>query len=115
MSPAPATLLFTDLANSAELLQHPGDERGQGILRAHFLLLKRVVTPHGGSDTRWLGDGLLSVFVSTAAAVRCAAALQQGARGLVAGEHLAVRVGLHAGELPGDESDYFGTAVAVAR
>ena len=93
MTTAPVTLLFTDLVNSAELLQQVDDERARGILRAHHKLLKHAVAAHGAQEVRWLGDGLVTVFVSTADAVRCAIALQQAARRRVAGERLSVRVG----------------------
>ena len=39
----PVALLFTDLVNSTELLQQPGDERAQRSLRAHHRLLKKAV------------------------------------------------------------------------
>ena len=112
---SPVTLLFTDLANSAPLLQQPGDPRAQRLLRAHHKLLKNAVAAHGGQDARWLGDGLLAVFMSTADAMRCAVALQQAARRRAAGERLSIRVGLHVAEALRDETDYFGTPVLIAR
>jgi class 3 adenylate cyclase/tetratricopeptide (TPR) repeat protein len=115
MTATPVTLLFTDLVNSTELLQRVGDEQAQRIFRAHHVLLEQAVAAHGGTEVKWLGDGLMSVFGSAADAVRCAVALQQTARGRVAGERLAIRVGLHVGEVPRDESDYFGALVVVAR
>jgi class 3 adenylate cyclase len=111
----PVTVLFTDLVNSAELLQRGDDERAQRILRAHHTLLKHAVAAHGAQEVKWLGDGFVSVFVSTADAVRCAIALQQAARRRAAGERLSVRVGLHVAETLRDETDYFGTPVAIAR
>src|SRR5262252_6006533 len=83
MSTAPITLLFTDLVGSTELLQRAGDEQTQRILRAHHLALQRAVATHAGSEVKWLGDGLMSVFASPADAVRCAVAMQQVARGRV--------------------------------
>ena len=52
------TVLFTDLVNSAELLQQADDERAQRILRAHHKLLKHAVAAHGarrcgGSGMGW--------------------------------------------------------------
>jgi len=64
---------------------------------------------------KWLGDGLMTVFASAADAVRGAVAMQQAARRRAAGERLALRVGLHAGEALGEETDYFGTPVVIAR
>ena len=113
MSTAPVTLLFTDLVNSTELLERAGDEHTQRILRTHHLALQQAVAIHGGSEVKWLGDGLMSVFASPADAVRCAVAMQQAARRRVAGEQLAIRVGLSVGESLREEADYFGTSVVV--
>ena len=115
MSSAPVTLLFTDLANASEVLQRAGDEPAQRLIRAHHALLERAAAAHGGSAAKWLGDGLMSTFASVSDALRCAAALQHAARGRVAGERLALRVGLHVGEAPRTEAEYFGTPVVIAR
>src|SRR5262249_39382621 len=48
-------------------------------------------------------------------AVRGAVTMQQAARRRAAGERLALRVGLHAGEALREETDYFGTPVVIAR
>src|SRR5215469_5604950 len=109
------TLLFTDLVNSTELLGRAGDEHAQRIFRAHHKLLSDAVAGHGGHEVKWLGDGLMVAFSSAADAVRCAIAMQQGAQRPVAGARLGLRVGLHVGEALRDETDYFGTAVVVAR
>ena len=47
---------------------------------------------HGGQEVKWLGDGLMAVFVSPADAVRCAIEMQQAARRRIAAERLAIRV-----------------------
>lgn len=109
------TLLFTDLVNSTELLQRVGDERAQRIFQAHHRLLKDTAAAHGGEEVKWLGDGLMTVFASAADAVRAAVAMQQAARRRAAGERLALRVGLNAGEALREETDYFGTPVVIAR
>src|SRR5262245_45910104 len=57
----------------------------------------------------------MTVFASAADAVRAAVAMQQAARRRAAGERLALRVGLHAGEALREETDYFGTPVVIAR
>jgi tetratricopeptide (TPR) repeat protein len=73
------------------------------------------VAAHGGHEVKWLGDGLMVAFSSAAEAVRCAIAMQQAARRPVAGERLAIRIGLHVGEPLRERDDYVGTAVVVAR
>src|SRR5512139_400898 len=109
------TLLFTDLVGSTALLQRVGDEPAQRIFQMHHKLLRDAVAANGGHEVKWLGDGLMVTFPSAADAVRCAIAMQQAARWPVAGERLAIRVGLNVGEALRDETDYFGTSVVVAR
>jgi class 3 adenylate cyclase/tetratricopeptide (TPR) repeat protein len=111
-----ATILFTDLVTSTELLQRAGDESAQQIFKAHHRLLSDAVAASGGREVKWLGDGLMVAFASAADAVRCAIAMQQSSRRPVAsGARLEIRVGLHAGEALIDEADYFGTTVVIAR
>jgi class 3 adenylate cyclase len=109
------TILFTDLVGSTELLSRAGDEDAQRIFRAHHTLLAETAAAHGGAEVKWLGDGLMGAFPSAADALRCAIAMQQASGRPVAGERLAIRVGLNAGEAFRDEADFFGTPVVVAR
>lgn len=109
------TMLFTDLVGSTELLSRAGDDDAQRIFRAHHDLLAETAAAHGGEEVKWLGDGLMVAFASVADALSAAIAMQQAARRPVAGEHLAIRVGINAGEALRDEADYFGTTVVVAR
>jgi class 3 adenylate cyclase/tetratricopeptide (TPR) repeat protein len=109
------TILFTDLVSSTELLQRAGDEQAQRIFKAHHRLLRQAVEACGGHEVKWLGDGLMVAFPSAADAVRCAIAMQQASHRPAAGERLQIRVGLNVGEAIRDESDYFGTAVVIAR
>jgi len=115
MATGTLTLLFTDLVDSTALLQRAGDERAQRIFAGHHKLLKEAVAANGGHEVKWLGDGLMVAFPSAADAVRCAIAMQLAAQRPVAGERLAIRVGLNVGEALQDESDYFGTPVVVAK
>jgi len=113
--PGIVTILFTDLVSSTELLQRAGDEDAQRIFAAHHKLLRDAVAVHGGREVQWLGDGLMAAFPSAAEAVRCAIAMQQASRRPAGGERLRIRAGLNAGDALRDESDYFGTAVVVAK
>jgi DNA-binding SARP family transcriptional activator/class 3 adenylate cyclase/DNA polymerase III delta prime subunit len=110
--------LFTDLVGSTELLDSLGEDTAEELRRTHFALLRQAVTDAGGEEVKSLGDGLMVVFASPLAALRCAVAIQEAVA-----EHnrsaperaLHVRVGLHAGEPVRAEEDFFGTAVVVAR
>jgi|CXWL01.1.fsa_nt_gi class 3 adenylate cyclase/tetratricopeptide (TPR) repeat protein len=113
--PTTTTILFSDLVGSTELLDRAGDEDAQRLFKAHYQLLRDAVSQHGGAEVKSLGDGLMVAFSSAADAVRCAIAMQQMSRRPVNGEHLAIRVGLNAGDALRDEGDYFGTSVVAAR
>src|SRR5262245_11253023 len=115
MAGGPVTLLFTDLVNSTALLERVGDEQARRVLRAHHRLLRDAVAVHGGQEVKWLGDGLMSTFASSADAVRCAVAMQQTTRGRAAGERLLMRAGLHVGEVLPDDADFVGASVVVAQ
>ncbi len=113
--PTTATILFSDLVNSTELLQRVGDETAQRVFETHHRLLRDAVAAHGGAEVKWTGDGLMVAFNSATAAVRGAIAMQQAARRPAAGEQLQIRVGLQVGEaLRHDATDYFGTTVVIA-
>ena len=113
--PSTATILFSDLVGSTELMQRAGDDDAQRIFKAHYRLLRDALSANGGAEVKSLGDGLMVAFASTADAVRCAISMQQAARRPVAGERVTIRVGLNAGDALRDEGDYFGTAVVTAR
>jgi len=106
------TILFTDLVRSSELFSERGDDAANELLREHFAVLRRAVDQHGGSKVKSTGDGLMVVFSSAVAAVRCAVDMQ---RGVAAGPPgLELRVGLDAGEPLPEDGDLYGTPVIVA-
>jgi DNA-binding winged helix-turn-helix (wHTH) protein len=111
-----ATILFSDVADSATLLQRIGDERALALFEAHHRLLSDAASVYGEAQVQSLGDGLTVAFPSAADAVRCAITIQQAAA-QQAGEPLLLRVGLNVGEVlqPKTGSGYFGTSVLVAR
>ena len=77
---APVTILFTDIVDSTQLLQRLGDERAQHVFVEHHGVLRDATLANGGDEVKWEGDGVMAAFASTAAAVRCAISMQEGAR-----------------------------------
>jgi DNA-binding NarL/FixJ family response regulator/class 3 adenylate cyclase len=106
------TILFTDLVGSSAMFASVGDERADSIRRDHFDALRRAVEEHGGREVKSTGDGLMIVFGSAVAAVRCAVAMQRATSDAPGG--LEIRVGLDAGEPLPDGEDLYGTPVIVA-
>ncbi len=90
-----ATVLFTDIVSSTELVSAVGDLAWRNRQAEHDEVNRQHVERFGGRVVATTGDGVLGVFSSPAKAVRCAAALRSrhGAAGL------AIRAGIHAGEV----------------
>jgi class 3 adenylate cyclase/tetratricopeptide (TPR) repeat protein len=111
-----ATVLFTDLVGSTELLSRVGEAAFEELRRTHFAALRETIERTGGEEVKTLGDGVLAVFGSAADAVDCAVSMQQAVdrQARTGGHPLAMRVGLALGDVSFEESDVFGTPVVEA-
>ncbi len=105
------TIMFTDLVGSAALFAHRGDEAADAVRREHFAALRGACAEHGGREVKSTGDGLMIVFASAVAALRCAVAMQ---RSTGPADRLELRIGLDAGEPLPEGEDLYGTPVIVA-
>jgi class 3 adenylate cyclase len=111
-------ILFTDIVGSTELSQRLSAEAADDVRRGHFSILRRAMSGAGGAEVKTTGDGLMVVFGSASAALRCAVAMQQGVeRNNRGSEHtVGLRIGLSMGEVSREHGDYFGDpAVEAAR
>jgi class 3 adenylate cyclase len=90
-----ATVLFTDLVGSTELLARIGDQRWRALLGEHHRLVRAELARFGGREIDNPGDGFLASFDGPARAVRCALAIRAALRSV----DLTVRQGLHTGEV----------------
>jgi class 3 adenylate cyclase/DNA-binding CsgD family transcriptional regulator len=111
-----ATVLFTDLVGSTDLLARLGDEAFDELRRRHFGTLRDAITRTGGEEIKTLGDGVLAAFGSAADAVACAVAMQQVVQRQGAGsaEAPAIRVGVALGNVTFEDGDVFGEPVVEA-
>ena len=116
MSTEGATILFTDMVGSTALASALAPDAADELRREHFSILRQVVAETGGTEVKNLGDGVMVAFSSTAAALSCAVAMQQGVeRDNREREHsVGLRVGLSAGEVTREDDDYFGEPVVEA-
>src|SRR5262245_34102204 len=115
------TVLFTDLASSAEATAILGDDRYAAGFTAHVALLRTEAERYGGRVTKLLGDGVMAVFDSAFDGVRAAVAMQQaveraGHRPKEVGDDEppplgAPRIGLNVGEVVEGADDLFGSAI----
>lgn len=80
-------------------------------------ILHALVGSHGGTVVKSEGDGFMASFPSTHAGLRCAIDMQRALadRPAPAAEGgLALRIGLHAGFVLSDETQFFGRNVVLA-
>jgi class 3 adenylate cyclase len=105
-----ATVVFTDIVSSTEQLAARGDDAWRRVLDSHDRAMNRVVEGHRGRVVKQLGDGILATFDGPARAVRCAAALLEAARD----QGMALRAGVHTGEIEIRPADVTGIAVHIA-
>ena len=64
------TVLFTDLKGSTALYQEIGDAPAFGRVLDHFELLRDVIREENGAVVKSIGDAVMAVFQSPAAALR---------------------------------------------
>jgi class 3 adenylate cyclase len=105
-----ATVLFTDIVDSTATLQRIGDRAWQELLRLHNASLRDDLNAFRGREVTTTGDGFLAVFDGATKAVRCGAAMVRSAHDL----GLAIRVGIHTGEVEFVGDDVRGVAVHAA-
>ena len=105
-----ATVLFTDLVGSTARASELGDAEWRRLLGEHDRDVRAALERFRGHEVKTTGDGFLATFDGPARAVRCAFAI----RDAVAAHGLAVRAGLHTGEIELTGSDVAGIAVHIA-
>lgn len=110
-----ATVLFTDIVGSTELLGQLGELAWDEVRRDHFSVIRSALADHGGTEVKNTGDGIMAVFDSVIDGANCAVAMQQRSELVRAGGHpVSIRVGLSIGEAVSEHGDWFGTPVVQA-
>lgn len=104
-----ATVLFTDIVGSTERAVELGDRRWRGVLESFHALSKTQVDQFRGREIDTAGDGQFASFDAPARAVRCAASICSGAKGL----GVEVRAGVHTGEVERMGEKLGGLAVHI--
>jgi pimeloyl-ACP methyl ester carboxylesterase len=104
-----ATVLFTDIVGSTELVAKLGDRPWQELLEQHDRLVRNELGRFHGREVKHTGDGFLATFDGPARAIRCARAIRHSLREL----GLEIRTGLHTGECEPHGNDLAGLAVHI--
>jgi class 3 adenylate cyclase len=105
-----ATVLFTDIVDSTSTLERIGDAAWRDLLVTHNRLLRDELNAFRGREVATTGDGFLAIFDGATRAVRCGAAMARSAERI----GLAIRVGIHTGEVEFVGPDARGVAVHAA-
>jgi class 3 adenylate cyclase len=105
-----ATVMFTDIVDSTARAQEMGDEAWRDLLAHHNEEMRVALNVHRGREIKTTGDGFLALFDSPTRAALCAAEMLGSATAI----GLAIRIGVHTGEVEVTDDDVRGIAVHTA-
>lgn len=104
-----ATVLFTDIVGSTERAAALGDRRWRALVQQHHSTVRTLLARYRGVEMDTAGDGFFASFEGPGRAVRCALAIIDAVRPL----GIAVRAGLHTGEMERLDGKVGGLAVNI--
>ena len=105
-----ATVVFTDLVASTELLARLGDDEGREAFRWVEETTAGLAEDHHGEVIKYTGDGSLVAFASTSGALAFAVSMM----GAMADSPMELRIGMAAGEPIAEGGDLHGAVVHQA-
>jgi class 3 adenylate cyclase len=105
-----ASIVFTDIVDSTRRAAELGAARWRDLVGEHNRKASTAIDRHRGRLVKTTGDGVLAQFDGAERAVRGAAAIRDAAQGL----GLAIRAGVHTGEVQTIAGDVRGIAVHTA-
>ncbi|CUH48749.1 pH-sensitive adenylate cyclase [Ruegeria atlantica] len=108
-----ASIMFSDIVNSSRLASMIGDRLWSSEVARHFDMLRKIIEDAGGQFVKSLGDGTMSSFPEPAHALRAAQAILQ-ATVQSDGPVIALRIGIHTGNIIQTSDDFFGSVVNKA-
>jgi len=103
-------VLFTDIVDSTALAESLGPARWRELVGMHNERIQFELDRYRGRLVKTTGDGVLALFDGSERAVRAAAAICVAAKSL----GVAIRAGIHTGEVEILSGDVRGLAVHVA-
>ncbi|MEM9303799.1 MAG: adenylate/guanylate cyclase domain-containing protein [Pseudomonadota bacterium] len=110
------TILFADVCRSTQIFEQYGDVKAREIISTCLSALTQVVTKHGGYVVKTIGDEIMCTLPTATAGVLAGCDMQRRvASDLTLSRYsIAIRVGLHFGNVLKEDGDVFGDAVNVA-
>lgn len=106
-----STVLFTDIVDSTRQQAAVGHRPWSKLSAEHDALVRAAIGRHRGREIKTTGDGFLITFDGASRAIRCATEIVT--RSQQAG--LAVRAGMHTGEVEFRDGDISGLAVSIGK
>jgi len=113
---ATTAIAFADVSGSTRLFEELGDRRAREVIGGTLSELSEIVEIHEGRVVKLIGDELMATFPDAARALRATSAMQSHVTEMTApeGVSIAIRVGVHHGDVILEEGDVYGDAVNVA-
>lgn len=109
-------ILFADVSGSTQLYERLGDERAKQSVSFCLDRLTEITDRHGGRVLKTIGDAVMAVFDACDPGLVTACAMQQyfDENATTGPVQIAIRVGLHFGEVLQTRDDVFGDTVNIA-
>ena len=104
------TVLFTDIVDSTARAAALGDGVWAQVLDRHDAIARSAIRSYGGRFVKETGDGVLAVFEAPARGIECAKRL----RSALSHAGIAIRAGIHTGEVELRGEDVSGIGVHIA-
>ena len=104
------TVLVTDMVDSTRTAERVGDHAWREMVERHHATVRVLLHRYRGTEVDTAGDGFLAAFDGPARAIRCAQAIRDS----VAPIGIAVRAGLHTGEVGTIDRKIGGIALNIA-
>jgi class 3 adenylate cyclase len=105
-----ATVMFVDMVDSTRTAATLGDKAWREVLDRYHRAIAHEISRSRGRIIKSTGDGVMATFDGPARAIRCGLALHEA----IASLGLALRIGIHSGEIELMRDDIGGIAVHVA-
>ena len=102
-------IMFTDIVGYTKMMGED-EQIALSLLRKNRNIHKKYISEHHGQFLKEMGDGMLASFENSSDAVVCAAAIQKAS----IEKDIALRIGIHMGEVIFENKDVFGDGVNIA-
>ncbi len=112
-----AAIMFTDMVGYSALAQRD-DKVALELLEEHRRLLREIFPRFHGTEIKTIGDAFLVEFASALEAAQCAIEIQRALAkrktDVAADRHIAVKIGIHIGDVVHRDGDVYGDGVNIA-